>query len=82
MKTLELKQELHKQIESLGRTQLNYLYGEIRNLIQGEVDESHWDKLSDEERNRILLGLKQADEGKVIPHEQVMKRIKTKYGLS
>lgn len=82
MKTIELKQELHRQIESLGRVHLNYLYGEVRNLLQGKVDESQRDSLSEEERNSILLGLKQADEGKVVPHEQVMKNVRRKYGLS
>ena len=82
MKTQDLKKELHRQIESLGRSQLNHLYGDLRNIVQREVDESQWNSLSEQEREGILLGLQQANEGKVIPHDQVMKRIRKKYGLS
>jgi len=81
MKTLDLKHELHKQIDSMDKVHLSYLYGNLRNFIQGEVDENHWDRLSIQEKEGILEGLKQAESGQVIPHEVVMKNIKKKYGI-
>jgi hypothetical protein len=40
-----------------------------------------WDEISDAERASIKKGLAEADRGELIPHEEVMKEIKTKYHL-
>jgi len=44
-----------------------------------EVD--WWDEISEEERTAIYDGLAQLNQGKSIPHEQVMREVKKKYNL-
>jgi hypothetical protein len=55
-------------------TQLNDLkvINEIKALRKENAD--WWDELSIEERSEVELGLEQADQGKVKPHEEVMSK--------
>jgi predicted Zn-ribbon and HTH transcriptional regulator len=41
--------------------------------------ESDWYEIGDAERQSIEKGLQEAGEGKLIPHEEVMKEAKAKY---
>ena len=40
-----------------------------------------WDELSDQEKASIDEGIALADKGKLIHHEQVMKKVKAKFKL-
>jgi predicted transcriptional regulator len=40
-----------------------------------------WDEISEEERQSIEKGLAEADRDELMPHEQVMKELKTRYKL-
>jgi predicted transcriptional regulator len=40
-----------------------------------------WDEISEDERKSIEKGLAEADRGELIPHEQVMKELKSRYKL-
>ncbi len=40
-----------------------------------------WDELSDAEKNSIEEGIAHAESGQLIPHEQVMKKVKSKFNL-
>ena len=40
-----------------------------------------WDEISEDERQSIEKGLAEADRGELIPHEQVMKELKSRYKL-
>jgi len=40
-----------------------------------------WDEISDDERRSIEQGLAEADRGELIPHEQVMKELKSRYKI-
>ena len=40
-----------------------------------------WDEISDKEKAAIEAGIAQADRGELIPHEQVMKKLRAKYKL-
>lgn len=82
MKILDLKKELHMQIDTMSKVHLNNLYGHLRNLIQGEIDLEHWANLSDEEKQGILEAVKQSENGQVTSHEEVMKKVRKRYGLS
>ncbi|MBN1791925.1 MAG: hypothetical protein JW830_15610 [Bacteroidales bacterium] len=41
-----------------------------------------WDEISEDERKSIEKGLAEADRGELIPHEQVMKELKSRYKLN
>jgi hypothetical protein len=40
-----------------------------------------WDEISEDERRSIEQGLAEADRGELIPHEQVMKELKSRYKI-
>ncbi len=40
-----------------------------------------WDEISEAERKAIKEGIAQADRGEVVPHKEVMKKIRAKYKL-
>ena len=43
------------------------------------VTDKEWDEMPDILKKLIKKGIQQADEGKLIPHEEVMKQIREKY---
>jgi predicted Zn-ribbon and HTH transcriptional regulator len=53
----------------------------VEEVLKNEKESDWWNEISDAERQSIEKGLAEADEGKLIPHEQVMKEVKTKYNL-
>ena len=75
MSTAELKSNLYKLIDSVNESKtLQLIYTLIKNKGVSEVD--FWDELSDEQKAEIEESIAQADRGEVIPHEEVMARIK------
>jgi predicted transcriptional regulator len=49
---------------------------EARQLVEGLPDHATWDDLMYEfyVRQKIAIGIQAADEGRVVPHEEVKKR--------
>lgn len=80
MSTAELKSNLYKLIDSINDSKtLQSIYTLISNKGVSEVD--FWDELSDEQKAEIEEAIAQADRGELIPHEEVMARIKERYKL-
>lgn len=80
MSTAELKSNLYKLIDSINDSKtLQSIYTLISNKGVSEVD--FWDELSDEQKAEIEESIAQADRGELIPHEEVMARIKERYKL-
>ena len=48
-----------------------------------QIKQGHdwWNTISDQEKEAIREGLNQLDNGEGIPHEQVMKEAREKYGI-
>ena len=44
-------------------------------------DKDWWQQLSDSEKEAIETGLRQANEGRLTPHETILKRLRKKHGL-
>jgi len=76
MTTLEIKSDLQKRINSLGRNKLNEVKGYLENLEQEDVELIDWLNLSTDQRNRMNESITQLDAGKFTPHEQVMKELR------
>lgn len=51
------------------------------NDIKQSQSKDWWDEISEEERQAIEEGIAQADHGELIPHDEVMKRIRGKFNL-
>ncbi len=49
--------------------------------VREETSKDWWDDLSKEEKEGIEQGLKDVEEGRVYPHEQVMSEFKKRVGL-
>jgi predicted transcriptional regulator len=78
MSTAELKYSLFKAIDSINDGEkLKAIYS----FITKKNDVDFWDELSDEQKTEIEESIAEMDRGEGIPHEQVMKEIKTKYKL-
>ena len=80
MSTTELKSNLYKLIDSINDSKkLKMIYAFLSNKDAVKVD--FWDELSDEQKAEIEESIAELDKGVGIPHEQVMKEIKSKYKL-
>jgi len=57
------------------------LLKKVDQLFNAENNDNWWDELPMEVQESILLGLKEAEEGHVLTHEQVVQEAKEKYGF-
>ena len=79
MSTAELKLYLNKVIVE---TEDVSILKKIKTYITSlSKEKDWWDELSKAEKASIERGIAQADRGELIPHEQVMKEIKSKFKL-
>jgi predicted transcriptional regulator len=76
MSIAELKLELIKKINELPENQLKDVHGILSNYLNNNAD--FWDNLDQKEKESIEAGLKDIEEGNVVPHEEVMKKLKAK----
>ena len=81
MTTLELKTNAHQLIDDIQDSKLLKTIITFIAKAKGEPKEDFWNQLSDDQKAAIEEGLAQLKRGEGIPHEQVMKEAKAKYGL-
>jgi hypothetical protein len=79
MSASDLKLKLFRQIDTLEKHRLEELYGIVMNFLNGKKDTGEWEKLAEIQKQGILDAIAEIDEGKGIPHEEVMERVKKKY---
>ncbi|MBN1925137.1 MAG: hypothetical protein JW798_04815 [Prolixibacteraceae bacterium] len=79
MEYSDLKAELHQLIDQVNDEGALY---QIRSILEAQaVPESDWaDNISDEMRAAIEEGIADADAGRVVSHDEVMKMFREKYG--
>lgn len=73
-----LKIDLAKKILT---TQSRDLLLEIEKIIRERGDVDWWDELPKEAKESIAEGIRDIEEGRVYPHEEVMQEAKKKYGI-
>lgn len=76
MKSTIDKQDLKDWIDQLENQA--YLVT-LQSLKNRSTDGDFWDDLPEEAKQSIERGKKQLDEGKGIPHEQVMKEVRERF---
>jgi hypothetical protein len=69
MEVIEKKLELIQWISTLEDEKLIIELMGYKNHHEADL----WDELSEYEKNEIELGLKDIEEGRVVPHSEVMK---------
>jgi len=50
-------------------------------IFEREKTSDFWDNLPDNIKESIEAGIKEADKGDLIPHQEVMKKVKAKYKI-
>ncbi len=70
--TEKLRISVKKQIDNADEKSLKM----VRAMLDAEEEHDWWDDLSDEAKSSIEQGLKDADEGRLTPHNEVMKKYK------
>ena len=74
MSTLQLKESLHRMVvetdDPLILKQVAALFASLRQ------DEDWWDLISEEEKQKIEIGMAQAAAGQMVPHETVREEAK------
>jgi len=72
MKQDSVKLELIEWICKLEDEEIIYYLKAVKDSNVPQVD--WWDELNDEQKSDIEQGLKDVDEGRVIPHEEVKRK--------
>ncbi|MCT4588753.1 MAG: hypothetical protein N4A71_13065 [Carboxylicivirga sp.] len=57
------------------------LLEKVSQLLKQEKEADWWDELPLSVQQSIETGIEESDRGKVVPHEEVMKEVRNKYGL-
>lgn len=79
MNSIELKSDLHKLIDNINDMAI---LNAVKTLLSKQVEgEDFWDELPDDTKESIEESLRQAQSNKTIPHNDVIKEAKEKYGL-
>ena len=53
----------------------------VEKILKKEKPDDWWNQISEAERKAIEDGISEADRGELIPHEEVMQQMKSKYKL-
>ena len=80
MDVIELRTDLHNMIDKISDSNI---LNAVKTLLSEKATKQAdwWDEISEDERKSIEEGLAEADRGDLIPHEQVMKELKSRYKL-
>ncbi len=81
MDSIQLKTDLHRLIDQIEDSRLLQAVHTILAREVGQDQPVDWDQLSTAEKQAISEGLDDIAKGHVSSHEEVMSRIKSKFGL-
>jgi predicted transcriptional regulator len=72
--TKALDQQITDRLANLNASQKKVVLSVVKGFAQEE--ENWWNEVEDSAEESIERGLKQAEQGKITPHKEVMKRYK------
>ena len=70
MDTIQLRRRIKKFIDEANEKELQMIY----RMFEVEKECDWWDELPEEVQQEIDLSAQEAEQGKAIPHEQVIKK--------
>ncbi len=82
MKTADIRLDLVQKIEKMSGQQLKDIYGLLQNYFNSEDSIEEWDLLTAQQKEKIEIGIRQADAGQTKPINEVTGRLRRKYGLN
>ncbi len=72
--TKAIDQQITDRLANLNASQKKVILTVVKGFAQEE--ENWWNEVEDAAQDSIAKGIKEADQGKVTPHKEVMKRFK------
>jgi predicted transcriptional regulator len=69
-------------VQLIINTQKPLTLKKVEDLLKRENDSDWWDELSEAERKSIESGITEAENGELIPNEEVLQEVKAKYKKS
>ncbi len=69
-----LKKDIRKEVKEYIDHADDRMVKIIHAMLEADQDQDWWDEISDEEKSSIDRGLRQLEQGKGIPHEEVVKK--------
>lgn len=75
----EIKLRIFRQVDTFDSVKLKEFYGIMQNYINSKKEIDEWIGVSKVEQAGIEAAIKEIEEGKGIPHEDVMSRLRKKY---
>ena len=75
----EIKLQIFRQVDALDAAKLKEFYGIMLNYINSKKDTDEWIGVNSSEKQGIIAAIEELNDGKGIPHEQVMARLREKY---
>jgi predicted transcriptional regulator len=77
--TMNLQAKKLELVQMILNTEKPSVLAKVEAVFKKEKGADWWDEISDAERAAIEEGLAEADRGELIPHEEVMKKVRAKY---
>lgn len=76
---MNLQSKKLELVQLIINTEKPSILAKVEAILKKEKASDWWDEISPEERKLIDKGLAEADKGELLPHEEVMKEVRTKY---
>jgi predicted transcriptional regulator len=68
-------------VQLILNTEKPSVLAKVEAVFKKEKGADWWDEISEAEKEEIGKGIAEADSGQLIPHDKVMKEVRTKYKL-
>lgn len=81
MKVMNLQAKKLELVQLILNTEKPSVLARVEAVFKKEKGADWWDEISEAEKEKIEKGITEADSGQLIPHDKVMKEVRTKYKL-
>jgi hypothetical protein len=79
MNASDIKIDLFRKLDSLKGSRLEEAYGILLNFINSKNEIDEWQNLTQDQKDAIIFGVKQLDEGQGKDHKSVMSQMRKRY---
>jgi predicted transcriptional regulator len=79
--TMNLQAKKLELVQLILNTEKTSVLEKVEAVFKKEKSTDWWDEISEAEKEEIEKSIAEADNGELIPHEQVMKEVREKYNL-
>lgn len=79
MNSAEIKIDLFRKLDGLKGKDLKEAYGLLLNYINGNNEIDEWNNLTSEQKEAIMVGIRQLDNGEGRSHQEVMTDFRNRF---